>query len=290
MPLTVNDVLFGFVIPLVIAAVIDRSVARPGNFAALRNIAANLGLAAGFVAGVWLLKLSPLRPTAHWHYLPYIAMVAAIAAIVGGAWGPFARSVTAAVVLGATAYLLVPTWDDLKPTRMVLIVGWAVAAFGLDTLTSALPSRHSPKVIAAIGIATAFGVASLMLMAGSLRFAQFGGCMAAVFCGLALSRWRLSRSKESAISAQPSSWPEISLIFVCLAAGVTLVGQLNSFSDVPLLCYVLVPLAPLGLWVSAVPVSQCCSQKVLDRIGIGVSLLLLTVSLGVAAARTLSSE
>jgi hypothetical protein len=66
------------------------------------------------------------------------------------------------------------------------------------------------------------------------------GCGAAALGGIAAANWI---RKE----AQPVLSP-IALPTALLMTGVMLIGRANSFSDVPLVSYLLVPLGAVALW------------------------------------------
>ena len=97
--------------------------------------------------------------------------------------------------------------------------------------------------------------AALLATSGSLRFAQVLGAGAGALCGMAAAAWLGARARPLALAG-------ISLSFTVLLAGMMLVGRVNSFSSVPLASYVLIPVAPLFLWISfAGPLSHLQGMK-----------------------------
>jgi hypothetical protein len=82
-------------------------------------------------------------------------------------------------------------------------------------------------------------------LAGSLRFAQMAGCGAAALGGMAAASW-IVRAARPLVSG-------VALPAALLVTGAMLIGRTNSFSDVPLVSYLLIPLATAALWLAATP-------------------------------------
>src|SRR5690606_22524823 len=115
----------------------------------------------------------------------------------------------------------------------------------------------------------------ILAAAGSLRFAQIAGCGAAALAGMALVAY-FNRAKRTADG--------IALPFAVFAAGMMLIGRVNSFSDVPLISYLLPPVAPLALWLTmAVPTARTAATRRWLLLSIPIVLCLLAVGLAAAA-------
>jgi hypothetical protein len=139
----------------------------------------------------------------------------------------------------AAAWVLVPTWDDLEPSRTVYLVVTVIYVTGLTGLLEPLARRFQGPLLPAMLWATMTTAAVVLALSGSLRFAQIALAGAAALFGIMLvACFRRNANMLTGVSS----------IFSVMAIGSLLIGQVNSFSEVPLSSYVLVPLAPLLLW------------------------------------------
>jgi hypothetical protein len=204
-----------------------------------------LGLAIGFFAGYWLLPddWAPLWPNRHWQWLPYLALAAAIAAVLPEKAGHLVRwPAFAAVAIGA-AWLLVPTWDDLYPPRIPWI---ALVAAYLSLLTmalDALPDRLLGRVFGGSLLAT-FAVLTVLLLAigASAKIAQLSAIASAALAGGFAAMFLLKLSTPRAARG-------LVPVFAVLAGGLAYVGTIEPEVPQPLL--LLVPAAPLAWWLLA---------------------------------------
>ncbi len=248
MPVSVADVACGFALPALVAGGLLVVLQRFVLAEFVRKIAASAALAAGFVTGYALLGLGQWEVKYFWHWLPYVTMlsVCGSALTAGERWLRVAGEVGCLALAVLAAWLLVPTWPHLEPTRAVHIAVWSsgvfVLALLLDPLTRpAMASRLPRGLLSTVLAGTMFAAVVVVLLSESLRFTQFAGAAAGSMLGIAIVN---------------TAWPKqtslhgIAFTFAVLSCALLLVAQVDSHSAVPLISYAVVPLAPLGLWLA----------------------------------------
>lgn len=243
MPLSLREMIYGGAVPAAVAAVLFWAGSRSARRDVVRTFSAPLALAAGFLTGYALLALGPLVPRTHWHYLPHIVLAAAaLAPAISRPRSVAVRMILIAVATVAAIWLLVPASGNL-PARVLQTAGWtAIAVLAADGLDFALPRLNA--TVAALLLCAVIGCGAVVLgLAGSLRFAQVAGCGAAALGGMAAASW-INRAAQPLVSG-------VALPAALLVTGAMLIGRTNSFSDVPLVSYLLVPLGAAALWPAA---------------------------------------
>lgn len=245
-PFTARDMILGGLIPAAVAAVIGLLSAMCLSREYSRSIAVNWAIAIAFFVGIRLLNLSPWKPASHWHWLPYIGLACAFLSPLTVHRNVFIRCASAWIVTYAAAFLLVPDWDDLPASRTTTIFVLAAAEFVLWILLTALVTKSDSRILFPVLSASLIGAAAILSLAGSLRFGQIGGCLAAGFLGFAIVQF-LNHKAESS--------PDVTLPFVVIGCGVLSVGYLNldssSDTSVPAICFLLPPLAPVSVWLAS---------------------------------------
>jgi len=242
MPFPVTDIVYGCLAPALVAGAVVWALHRKSLGAAGSRFGASAALAAGFFLGYRLLSLSPWMPEAHWQWLPYAVLLAAVVGPIvtapRGSWP--VRIGSCAIVAIAAAWFLVPAWEKLEPSRLVYLIGWVVYVTSLTALLSPLTSRFPGPLLPVVLAATLLAGGMVLFLADILRFAWIGVAGAGAMAGIAT---------VAAFDKRTDAIAGVTLPFAVLLAGALLVGRLNSFSDVPWVSYLLVPLAPLLLWV-----------------------------------------
>lgn len=272
-PFTATDVLLGFMLPAVLAGGVFAILSCFSRMGLAGRFAPSVAFAFGFLLGYFCLKLGSPLPDRHWHWLPYVLLLPLVLGPVSVASGVSATervllyALTSAIAFG----FLVPTWEDLEPSRRMQWIFSAAAVVLIASLLEPLSGKFRGSLLALVlFIATVFGAAVLAL-SGSLRFAQIAGAGAGALLGLAA----VCRFDRDAVPLRG-----LALAWVLFAWGILHVGRVDSFSDVPLASYLLIPLSPLSLWLLTIgPLSRLQGTKrLLLTLG-----LPLAVSLGAIA-------
>jgi len=245
MPFSLNDVLLGFALPALWAGGVFAVLSRFSPEDALRRFGPSVGLVGGFLLGYFLLKLGPAVPDPdnHWHWLPFAMLLPLITGPVSQAKGVSGfESILLSVLVAAVAgWWLVPDWEALDPSRATHLIVWGALVVVLIGVTEPLSRRFSGTIFGLVLFITMTFAAAVLALSGILRFAQMAGAGAGALAGLALA-CRFG-------SEEANSLPGLAGGFVLLCCGSLLIGQVNSFSDIPLASYLLVPLAPTSLWL-----------------------------------------
>jgi len=256
----VVDILQGFVIPAALAAAALILLTRLAPWELAKRSAPTAALVGGFFVGYALLALGAWRPEFHWHWLPYVALLTLPAGILLAGDGKLRIAGVGAClfVAGMAAWLLVPSWPHLEPSRSVYMSIWAPGAFALTMLLDPLTrkpwqDRLPVALTAAVLASAACSAPAVIFLSGSARFTQIAGAAAGAMLGVAIA---------AGVDRKINGLPGVAAPFAVLVSGFLLIAQTDSFSDVPLASYVLVPLAPLALWLAAwKPVGQLRGWK-----------------------------
>ena len=286
MPFTIVDIGLGIVFPAVITLVVFVALSQSsrwlrrdaGAAGRLSDSAAPIALGSGFEIGYWSLSIGPLVPDAHWHWLPFVVA----AAVVMGVVSQFAvrerlrRCLLFLVTSIMAALLLTPTWDDLEPSRAVYLTVWpalaTVIAVGLDTLFDVAPDLRS-SVSPSVLVMTCAAASALLLLSGSLRFSYIAMTLMGPAVGLLASALLIRDPCPFRLSAYP--------VAVALCA-MMLIGRVNTFSDIPLLSWLLIPFAPWGQWIVTLPAVRTLTKYKKEAAALALPLLMCIVALGTA--------
>lgn len=257
MPFTLADIGCGFLLPLGIAwglARAIRSCTACSRSPALRNC---LPIVTGIQAGYWSLSLGPVTPTSHWHWLIYATLFAALIQLAASRI-PLVNSWRRRLVyvLGSLliAHLILPNWPQIQPWRNWLVALWSLIVMAQASLPigqdSRLSARTFPVIYTSLSfreatlaqLVPAYALALLLTLSGSLRFGQIAGLMAAALTGLSL--FQSTTKSDLATNSSDANGPSTYLITLFLWGAAT-IGYLNSFSQIWLISYLLIPAAPL---------------------------------------------
>ena len=212
--------------------------------------AASIATCLAFLTAYVSLTLGPISPATHWHFLPYALVAATVLGPVACAQGVtmIERIVVYCVVACVIAWVLVPSWDDLVPSRHVYMLGMViyivVLASGLHRLTQ---RQHGPQLPLMFWL-TLSVAAVILILSGSVRFAQIALALAAASFGHALFAM-IDRDNHSR---------GLELFFAVAVVSLMCIGHVNSFTQIPMFVFWLVPAAPLATLLGAVyPCSRC---------------------------------
>jgi hypothetical protein len=188
------------------------------------------------------LDVCPWRPAENWHWLPWLAITAClIHALPRTKWILWIFYTLFSV---AAAWALVPDVERLAPERWI----W-LSAFPLVLLASfdstIMLSRRLVGPAFPFYLLLCTGAAALLAFCASIAsMAQAAGVLAGVVVGCCLASWRFPA--KSLTSAIVPGW-------VVLYAGITIDARLYTWSEVPLVSFILVLLAPLMIWLTVLP-------------------------------------
>lgn len=255
MPLSLTDLSYGCIIPAVTALVLGLLAARTESTSshggdeksksALGDWLSSLGILIAFIAGVlvgyWLLALAPWTPKSHRDFWPYaVALACGIAWLGDNLLARFSilRYLLYALASVPIAWYLIPTWSDLEPDRTTYIAVMTaictLTAAGIDqTLQSPSGRSQSQDNYAHLTlVAFQFVAVCTTFLSGTLRFTQI--IMIPMACVVALQLFPSTRRMVHKLV-----FP-IAIAFV----GMLVIAQVNSNSQVPILVYLMVALAP----------------------------------------------
>lgn len=199
-----------------------------------------LPLALGAGLGYFLLNLGPWLPKTQYEWIAagvgLAVLVATQISFLGRHWTVrfFALPLAYAATIYGVGYALMPTWDDLWPDYQTYLVGWCVGVWILS-FTIDISKESEAWPFAVVWLGTSLAAAGIVLLSESMRFAQITGLTFSVLLGLTLVGLILRRPLL----------PQLGLPLGVYLAGMLLIAQTNSFSDVPFACYWLPLAGPL---------------------------------------------
>lgn len=259
MPFSWNDLLWGLAAPLLIAAglrLVFFWISRPFSSGdkndvdsqettseanpRVTSLETSLPLVAGTAVGYFMLNLGPWIPDAHYEWLPIGIAIATFAASTVGMLGNsgLIRLAVLPIIYAAVAagvgYLLMPTWEDLSPPYVPYLLCWCVGVAVVSIATD-LSSESSRWPFAVVWLGTCLAATAIVAISESLRFAQVAGLTFGASLGLVVVGLFLGRSLLGGIG----------LTLTTYLAGILLIAQVNSWSDVPLVSYWLPMAGPL---------------------------------------------
>ena len=243
MPITPEDLGYGFGIPA-LAAMLAMVILRripPLEFA--RKYAPTVGLVLGFELGYWLLGLGELKVRPHFHWLPIAMVVVGVINIGVESTGASAldRLLTYVVVTLICGWFLVPTYKDLPFPWRESLAAWTAMVVILSLAFRPLVNRCPGTLLPAIYFVMAGCAAIVLLVSGSMERAQTAVAVAGAFLGLCLASLFDSKSQQ----LDGITFPTV--FFFC---SIMMIAQTNSFSQIPVPAYYLLPFAPVGLWLA----------------------------------------
>ncbi|MEQ8788780.1 MAG: hypothetical protein RIC55_20885 [Pirellulaceae bacterium] len=243
MPVSLLDFAYLYATPALVAGVALFLLSRlPGEV--VKRFAASVAFVAAIGVGYYLGELVDWEITAHWDWLYYALLPTVAIAPVLSAQGVslVERVLLCCLSAAVAAWFLVPEARVLETSREVHLLAWAGGVALLAVVLQPLPERLPGLALPLVLSATLLTAAVVLFLGASLRFSQFAGVGAGAMLGMTLA---------AALDRSPGSMRGIGLPLTILVAGALLVGQVNSYSEVPLLSYALVPFAPALLWIGA---------------------------------------
>jgi hypothetical protein len=251
---------YGVILPAAVPAVCGLTLwIRPMTPGVGRLLAA-AGVGLGWLAAIFLLGLVPFLPESAqtWHWLPALVVAAIIAGRMPEAWP--VRLVVAALLGALAGYVLIPDWESVQPHRRQLQVLLGAAVFVMTLLDR--PMRTTGGRFSTLLLAVIAGAAGALLeLGGTGIFAQMAGALAAALVGISFCGHR------------PGVVAGYLPVAAMLLSSVLTLGCLNSYSQVPIACYVMAGAAPLAF---ALPF-QAGRRRMLVQAAVVVLLLMAAV-------------
>ena len=240
MPFSQQDLLLGVALPTIVAAIVSLLVRVVPWHEAYQRQAAGFAVGGAFFLGCRLIGLSDWLPTQPWMWFPYVVLAGALCGPLtvapGVSW--FERVIFYAVLSTIAAWMLVPTWSSLEPSRWIWWVGTAavmtVVGLGIEFLATRERGLRLPLML--FVLITLSSV--LVMLAGSARFAQFLMAISGALAGCALTGWVKSRDGTFSGAGLATSFALV---------GMLMTAKVNSFTKIPFASYAVLAACPLLL-------------------------------------------
>lgn len=267
----------GILAPAVIALGGDWLLSRLLPEPAASRYPVVVGLLAGFVIGYLLLPdWAAVVPSRHWHWFPWLGLAAGFTGSMGVRAGPVGRWLLIIAMCVAAACFLVPTWASLDPPRFAWLITFSAGLCGLIGLTDPLPPRIGGRLFLGLLSVTAAAVALMIAACVSVTYARIAGVAACSLSGVWAAACLKATDDESAVrAALPAIWT--------IVGGIAFVACIES--ERPQYGLLLLPIAPLGLWLCQTPALRRLSGRKAVLLRVGCVLIPLLAAAGVAYAR-----
>ncbi|MEW4488885.1 hypothetical protein AB1L42_12435 [Thalassoglobus sp. JC818] len=243
MPVSLADVGYGFLLPAFAALMSLVLLRRMLPEDAGRRYVPMFGLVLGFQLGYWLLNLGQFPPAYHFHWLPIAMILVGLTSAVTEATGSTIvdRILMYAVVSLIGCWFLLPNYPGLPlPWQYTALIGSAVITIVSLASRPLVKQLSGPLLTGSYFSMLAIG-AVMMVLSGSIGFGQITGAATGACFGLFLAALLDPKANEQEGLAFP-------VIFFAFA--MMMIGQTNSFSNIPQWAYYILPLTPIGMWES----------------------------------------
>jgi hypothetical protein len=271
--LTVADVVFGLLLPLVVTACI---ASLPARKAAERStkLRSGLGCIAGAVAGYFALSLGPWRPESHREWLIWLFALAVVPTIVcqQARWRQVLSVGSGTILLGCCSWLLIPDWAELDASRDGLRVGLLLGIAVNASCFTFTAKEESTGWLLSTMVASCFMLSVVLFISGSALFMQIGLCVTAAIAGLLVA----------VLFRRPVAPVALAFPLAVFYSGAMLVGKLNSFSSVPNAAYIMLALIPAAVGICSALRNKIRSPKAKIAAGLTPTMLSLA-AVGIAA-------
>lgn len=208
-----------------------------------RRYRCGVAFTVGTLIGLVLLpSTTTLAPSQFWDWIPYLGILAAFLSGLTRAEGVTRseRWTTVYVLAPIAAWMIVPKWPELVPTWQIQWAGLSLAIMLVTALVyplpQLLPARAFPwwlMLAAATASVLLFDQSETFGMLAALPAGALAGCGAAALFVRELPDWR-----------------SIVLPYVIVVLGYAYTGAV--YPSEPQWLLVLVPIAPLALWICSV--------------------------------------
>ncbi len=216
--------------------------------------ATGLAVAIAWLSGYWVLVSGQeWWPERTWHWLPYLSLLAGVmgAVSVGEKWSTTVRSVLATILALLFGYTMVPNWQDLWPSRGILIgslIVYAVVSIGLlmrsaNETANAVDNEVKAAKRRLLWMAAAFLALTVAGLAGyGITYAKLALIGGSAMCGVAFAMKPCGRS--------PAGLQAVVAWYVVVAGGIAFTAAI--YPPRPRFELMLLPLTPLiATWLGA---------------------------------------
>jgi hypothetical protein len=244
MPVTLGDLVRGGLVPAAVALGVFLAWRLAGRRGHADRYAAAHAVSAGFLVACLLFDWVKVPPAESWQWLPWLGLAAAtVGPATAGSGTGWVDRLALRLALGAVAaWALVPTWPALAETRGLDLAAVALGIVVLCVALEGLPERFPGATFPWLLCGCAVAAAGVLALSYSLKFAQLAGAVAAALGGAAVA---------ALFQRNAPAFRGGSDVFAVLIGGLVYTGWLYSSSEVPVVCYVLPAVAPLGVWLCA---------------------------------------
>ena len=246
MPFTPNDLFLGVVIPGAAGFCICMILRRFLSDLLCSRYGVPLAFAVAFTVGYAALRPGPVLPEKQWHWLPAICLVGSLCSTVASRTRlrMMLQVMLWLIVSLVAADLLTPVRDSLHPKRIVWLIVWPLLVVISTWFSQWVFRRIDARSTGMILCQQFCSGCVLLLMSGSLRFSQLALIGFGAVLGLFFYSWPQSRN---------CTLTHTGFLSGLLLWGLMLTGRVNSSSEIPLICYLLIPPAPVVLWFRQLP-------------------------------------
>lgn len=209
-----------------------------------RRWAPGASLALGVLVGYLLLpSTETLVPVQFYEWIPYVGVGAAIAAAVMIAEGVWRGERIIVVLFAAmlSAWFIVPTWPDQIPPQHFHVVALGLGIFLLARLIEFLPPRLAGQALPAWLLASAGALSLVMFSELGETFGRLSALPAGALAGTTIAVFALRKQEYDLRS--------LALPYAVIAGANAFTGYV--YPSPPLYLMLLIPFAPLGLWLCA---------------------------------------
>jgi hypothetical protein len=203
--------------------------------------------AVGFLVGsLTFPDRMPLVPERHWHWLPYLGLLAVWLGSVPERLPWWLRWLGYACLAAIAGGQLVPGYADLKPAWYVLTPLLAVYLFAIICLLSLLPERLRGRLFIGLLACTAAATSVLVTSEISLRVGLFSLRIPVAIATCFIVSWLFHFPAEVKLQSAVLALIPVAVVLV---GGTAFVGAIALKE--PRWVLLLAPLAPLMLWLFA---------------------------------------
>jgi hypothetical protein len=245
--------------PVAVAAAIAWILGRFSNRESIERHSVSAAIGLAFCAGFFVIhEWTDAIPSRHRHWMLQVAIMAAVIGPVLAAQGvaTWERILVAIAAASAAAFALVPTWEELFPTRMVWVPVLAGYLAVLGVFIEPLASRVSPRVVLLSMFASAFTLAGLVTAIWSVTLGKLTVLPALAMLGVGLVTWFAPAANGTRGAA---------LAYGLLVGGAGFLACVDPPPPSPPVWELLaIPVAPIVLWLCAAgPLSRPLPRKLL---------------------------